>query len=292
MTAAYGRSAAAWLAGNATLNFWLTNRIPRKSLTWIVGRLSKVEHPVVRDLCLAAWQAFADLDLSDAKSRDFRSMHDCFTRQLRDGARPPDPRPAVLASPSDGIVGGCGTIDGQTLLQAKGSTYDLVDLLAGDGELADSLEGGAYVTLRLTSAMYHRFHSPHDCQVSRITYVSGDAFNVNPATLARIPRLFCRNERAIVRCRLDRGGETIALVPVAAILVASIRLRFLDVTLHLRYRGPNEISCDSRMAKGEEMGWFEHGSTIIVLAPAPFRLAEGIQPGRQVRAGQGLLLRA
>jgi phosphatidylserine decarboxylase len=219
-------------------------------------------------------------------------MHDCFTRQLREGARPPDPRPAVLASPSDGIVGGCGTIDGQTLLQAKGSTYGLVDLLAGDGELADSLEGGAYVTLRLTSAMYHRFHSPHDCQVSRITYVSGDAFNVNPATLARIPRLFCRNERAIVRCRLDRGGETIALVPVAAILVASIRLRFLDVTLHLRYRGPNEISCDSRLAKGEEMGWFEHGSTIIVLAPAPFRLAEGIQPGRQVRAGQGLLLRA
>jgi phosphatidylserine decarboxylase len=292
MTAAWGRSAAAWLAGNATLNFWLTNRIPRKSLTWIVGRLSKVEHPVVRDLCLAAWQAFADLDLSDARSRDFRSMHDCFTRQLREGARPPDPRPAVLASPSDGIVGGCGTIDRQTLLQAKGSTYGLVDLLAGDGELADSLEGGAYVTLRLTSAMYHRFHSPHDCQVSRITYVAGDAFNVNPATLARIPRLFCRNERAIVRCRLDRGGETIALVPVAAILVASIRLRFLDVTLHLRYRGPNEISCDSRLAKGEEMGWFEHGSTIIVLAPAPFRLAEGIQPGRQVRAGQGLLLRA
>ena len=67
MTAARGRSAAAWLAGNATLNFWLTNRIPRKSLTWIVGRLSKVEHPVVRDLCLAAWQAFADLDLSDAQ---------------------------------------------------------------------------------------------------------------------------------------------------------------------------------------------------------------------------------
>ena len=292
MTAAWGRSAAAWLAGNATLNFWLTNRIPRKSLTWIVGRLSKVEHPVVRDLCLAAWQAFADLDLSDAKSRDFRSMHACFTRQLREGARPSDPRPAVLASPSDGIVGGCGTIDGQTLLQAKGSTYGLVDLLAGDGELADSFEGGTYVTLRLTSAMYHRFHSPHDCQVARVTYVAGDAFNVNPATLARIPRLFCRNERAIVRCRLDNSGAVIALVPVAAILVASIRLSFLDVTLHLRYRGPNEITCAARLAKGEEMGWFEHGSTIIVLAPASYRLADGVQPGQRLRAGQALLAKA
>jgi phosphatidylserine decarboxylase len=292
MTAARRRSAATWLTGNATLNFWLTNRIPRKSLTCLVGRLSKVEHPVVRDLCLAVWQAFADLDLSDARSRDFRSMHDCFTRQLREGARPPDPRPAVLASPSDGIVGGCGTIDRQTLLQAKGSTYGLVDLLAGDGELADSFEGGAYVTLRLTSAMYHRFHSPHDCQVSRVTYVAGDAFNVNPATLARIPRLFCRNERAIVRCSLDDGGAVIALVPVAAILVASIRLSFLDVTLHLRYRGPNEITCAARLAKGEEMGWFEHGSTIVVLAPAPYRLAEGVQPGQRLRAGQALLAQA
>ena len=190
MTAARGRSVAAWFAGNPTLNFWLTNRIPRKSLTCLVGRLSKVEHPVFRDLCLAAWQAFADLDLSDAGSRDFRSMHDCFTRRLREGARPPDPRAAVLASPSDGIVGGCGAIDRQTLLQAKGSTYGLVDLLAGDGELADSFEGGAYVTLRLTSAMYHRFHSPHDCQVSRVTYVAGDAFNVNPATLAGSAAVF------------------------------------------------------------------------------------------------------
>jgi phosphatidylserine decarboxylase len=94
-----------------------------------------------------------------------------------------------------------------------------------------------------------------------------------------------------VRCRPAGGDGTIALVPVAAILVASIRLSFLDVTLHLHYRGPNEMPCDARLAKGEEMGWFEHGSTIIVLAPAPYRLAEDIQATRRMRAGQALLIR-
>ena len=285
------RNVLARLAGHETLNFWLTNRVPRKALTYLVGRLSKVEHPLVRDLCLAVWRVFTDLDLSDARARDFRSLHDCFTRQLRDGARRPDPRSDALVSPCDGIVGACGRIHDGVLLQAKGLTYGLADLLAGDSRLADSLAGGAYVTLRLTSAMYHRFHAPDDCRVARVTYVSGDAYNVNPPALARIPRLFCRNERAVIRCRLDGTGETIALVPVAAILVASIRLSFLDVTLHLRYRGPNELPCDARLARGDEMGWFEHGSTIIVLVPHGHDLMPGVRSGERVRAGQALLLR-
>jgi phosphatidylserine decarboxylase len=200
-----------------------------------------------------------------------------------------DPRPGLLTSPSDGIVGACGRVWRQTLLQAKDSSYPLADLLAGDTALAATLEGGSYVTLRLTSAMYHRFHAPAACRVTRVTYVTGDAYNVNPPTLARIPRLFCRNERAIIRCVLDDAGPTVVLVPVAAILVASIRLNFLDVTLHLRYRGPNQLPCDAELAHGEEMGWFEHGSTILVLTPPGFDLVAGIGPGSRVRAGQALL---
>lgn len=271
-----------------TVNFWLTNRVPRRLLTLAVGRLSKVEHPWVSGACLALWSAFTDLELDDAQRLDFRSMHDCFTRKLRPGARPVDLRSEVVASPSDGLLGACGTIRAGTLFQAKDSSYALADLLAGDQVLAAGFEGGVYATLRLTSAMYHRFHAPHDVRVARVTYVSGDAYNVNPAALARIPRLFCRNERAIVRCELD-DGTVFALVPVAAILVASIRLSFLDVTLHLRYRGPNEMPCDVQLAKGEEMGWFEHGSTIVVLAPPGFELVPGIGPGSRVRAGQALL---
>jgi phosphatidylserine decarboxylase len=137
--------------------------------------------------------------------------------------------------------------------------------------------------------MYHRFHAPADLAVEHVTYLSGDTWNVNPIALARIERLFCRNERAVIRARLAKGGHPIALVPVAAILVASIRLHFLDVLLHLGRRGPNEMPCDARLAKGDEMGWFEHGSTIIVFAPRGFALCEGIETGAQLRAGQALM---
>jgi phosphatidylserine decarboxylase len=173
------------------------------------------------------------------------------------------------------------------MLQAKGFDYTLTDLLA-DAQLARYYEGGQYATLRLTSSMYHRFHAPADCRVEQVSYISGDTWNVNPIALKRVARLFCRNERAVIRCRLA-SGQILALVPVAAILVASIRLRFLDVLLHLRYRGPHVIPCDARMRRGEEMGWFEHGSTIIVIAPPGLSLADGVQEGARIRMGQSLL---
>ena len=174
-----------------------------------------------------------------------------------------------------------------TVLQAKGSPYSLTELTS-DAELAQQYEGGHYATLRLTSSMYHRFHAPADCRVERVNYISGDTWNVNPIALKRVARLFCKNERAVIRCRIG-SGALLTLVPVAAILVASIRLRFLDVRLHLRYRGPNVIPCDAPLQRGEEMGWFEHGSTIIVLAPPGIGLAEGIIEGARVRMGQPLL---
>jgi phosphatidylserine decarboxylase len=158
-----------------------------------------------------------------------------------------------------------------------------------DPQLAHYYEGGQYATLRLTSSMYHRFHAPADCRVEQVNYISGDAWNVNPIALKRVDRLFCKNERAVIRCRLA-SGALLTLVPVAAILVASIRLKFLDVLLHLRYRGPNVMPCDAALQRGEEMGWFEHGSTIIVLAPLGLRLADGVRQGARVQMGQALFL--
>jgi phosphatidylserine decarboxylase len=282
------RSLIRRLAGHEGLNFFLTNRLPRVALTRLMGCISKIELPLVRSLSIGLWRLFTDLDLSDAKKAEFRSLHDCFTRELREGARRVDPDPAVLASPSDGIVGAAGRIEDGLLLQAKGSAYRLGDLLH-DPAYAAGFNSGSYVTLRLTSAMYHRFHAPHDCRVEQLTYITGDAWNVNPPALARVERLYCRNERAVIRCRLAAGGQPLALVPVAAILVASIRLHFVDVLLHLRYRGPNVIACDARLGKGEEMGWFEHGSTIIVLAPAGFTLLPGLSQGMRIRMGEPLL---
>jgi len=269
------------------INFLLTNRIPRRWLTQLMGRLSRIERPWFCAAAIAVWRLFSDLDLSEAKTQRFNSLHECFTRELKAGARPIDMDPAVLASPCDALVGASGRVEDGMVLQAKGFTYPLIDLL-GDQELVDTYRNGQFATLRLTSSMYHRFHAPYDCRVERVNYISGDTWNVNPIALARVERLFCKNERAIIRCRLP-SGALVTLVPVAAILVASIRLKFLDVRLHLNYRGPNVIPCDAPVRKGEEMGWFEHGSTIIVFAPEGVSLCGGIGEGGRVRMGEALM---
>jgi phosphatidylserine decarboxylase len=281
------RTAISRVVQQEDINFLLTNRIPRRWLTLFVGWLSKIENPLVSVPAIALWRLFCDVDLSDARTTRYRSLHECFTRQLREGARPIDPEPATLVSPSDGIVGGMGRVVAGECLQAKGFPYPLMDLLA-DRELVRQYQQGSYVTLRLTAGMYHRFHAPHDCQVEHVTYISGDTWNVNPIAVRRIERLFCKNERAVIRIRLEPSGHLVTLVPVAAILVASIRLTFLDVLLHLRYRGPNQIPCHAKLKRGEEMGWFQHGSTIIAFVPPGVRLAEGLETGAPVRMGQAL----
>ena len=137
--------------------------------------------------------------------------------------------------------------------------------------------------------MYHRFHAPHDCRVDQVTYISGDTWNVNPIALRRVERLFCKNERALLRTELAATGHTIALVPVAAVLVAGIRLHCVDVPLGLKHRGPNIIACDASFRKGGEMGWFEHGSTILVFAPEGFSLHEDVREGARIRVGEQLM---
>ncbi len=179
------------------LNFLLTNRIPRATLTRFMGWFSKIENPLVRDLSIACWRLFSDLDLSEARKTEFKSLHDCFTRELKPGLRPPDPDPAIVASPSDGIVGAFGRIADTELFQVKGAPYSLLDLL-GDPGLVEQHRNGTFVTLRLTSSMYHRFHAPHDGHIDRVTLIHGDTWNVNPIALKRVERLFCKNERAVI----------------------------------------------------------------------------------------------
>ena len=272
------------------LNFLLTNRIPRALLTRLMGRISRIENEWLCRAGIAAWRLFTDLDLSEAKQTRFKSLHACFTRELRPGMRPIDPDPAVLASPCDAIVGASGRVTAGAVLQAKGQPYPLLDLL-GDAAAVDYHRDCTYVTLRLTSSMYHRFHAPSDCVVEQVTYVSGDTWNVNPIALQRVERLFCKNERAILRCRLPESGQILTLVPVAAILVASIRLHCIGPLLSMAYRGPNRFACDTAYRRGAEMGWFEHGSTIIVFAPPGYALAAGRVEGSRVRMGEALLRR-
>jgi len=270
------------------LNFLLTNRIPRRLLTQFMGWFSQIEQPLVRDFSIGLWRFFSNLDLRDARNTQFRSMHDCFIRQLKDGARPVDRNADILVSPCDAIVGATGTIAGTDLYQVKGFPYTLEELLC-DPNLVEAHRDGRYVTLRLTSSMYHRFHAPHDCRVDQVTYISGDTWNVNPIALRRVEKLFCKNERALLRTKLTATGDSVTLVLVAAVLVASIRLHFLDVLLSLKHRGPNLIGCNAPFGKGEEMGWFQHGSTVIVLAPRRFSMCDNVREGATIRVGQPLM---
>jgi phosphatidylserine decarboxylase len=270
------------------INFLLTNRIPRRLATQFIGWFSQIEQPLVRDASIKLWRLFSDLDLAEAKKTEFTSLHDCFIRELRDGVRPVDNDPGILASPCDAIVGAHGAISGTTLFQAKGFPYTLPDLLP-DPALVDAHRNGRYVTLRLKSSMYHRFHAPYDGRIEQVTYVSGDTWNVNPIALRRIERLFCKNERAVLRTVLTPGGQAVTLVAVAAILVASIRLHCIDDLLNRNYRGRNVIACDSTFKKGDELGWFEHGSTIIVFAPDGLEFCENVREGAAIQMGQPLM---
>lgn len=277
------------LSQQEQLNFLLTNRIPRRLATKTMGWISAIESPLLTRLLIRIWRLFADdLNLEEAQKRDFRSLHECFTRELQPGARSIDMRQDIVVSPCDAIVCARGNIEGTTVFQAKGFPYDLKDLIP-DQEIRERYRNGKYLTLRLKSSMYHRFHAPLDCEIHEVTYISGDTWNVNEIALQRVEKLYCKNERAVIELDTGRAQSRICLVPVAAILVASIRLTWLDDLLSLNYKGPNRIACEARFDKGEELGYFQHGSTIILFATPDFSFCDGAQTGERVQMGQPLL---
>ena len=207
------------------INFLVTNRIPRRYATLLIGWFSRIRSRRLTRLSVAAWNLFDDLRLDDAKTHDFVSLRDCFVRELRPGVRCVDPDPHVVTSPCDAVIGAFGDLQADRAIQAKGFPYSVGDLL-GDERIVDRHRGGKFVTLRLRASMYHRFHAPCDGRVRRVRYISGDTWNVNPIALKRIENLFCKNERAVLpfelptsdlyfdarsRCRHPRGEHPAAL---------------------------------------------------------------------------------
>ena len=210
------------LSKKEQLNFLLTNRIPRRWSTLFIGWFSQIQSPTLTKLSIWIWSKFAeDLRLQDAKKQSFNSLGECFTRELKTGLRPITPHPEIVASPCDAIVGAHGDIKGSKVFQAKGFPYDISELIP-DIQLQQKYQNGKFITLRLKSSMYHRFHAPVDCQVKHVSYISGDTWNVNPVALKRVEKLFCKNERAVVELVTGHPSSSITLVPVAAILVVSV----------------------------------------------------------------------
>jgi len=270
------------------INFLLTNRIPRRYATLFMGWFSRIEFPPVKYLTLWCWKLFSsDLNLDESKKQNFKSLHDCFIRELKSDARTINNDDNIIVSPCDAIVGSYGNISNGQLFQAKGFPYTLDDLLI-DSALIDKYKNGLYVTLRLKSTMYHRFHAPYEGEISEINYISGDTWNVNPIALKRVEKLYCKNERAVVNIVLSKLDTSVTLVPVAAILVASLKFHFLPETFNIKYKGPNKIGCDVQVEKGEELGYFQHGSTIIVFATNKLKLHPNITDGYRIKMGESL----
>jgi phosphatidylserine decarboxylase len=270
------------------LNFLLTNRIPRSAATRFMGWFSKIESPLLARISIAIWRFFAPLDLSEAKTKKFSSLHECFIRELKSGARTVNPDPRTLVSPCDGIIGEFGTIQNGQLFQAKGFPYAISDLILSDHD-AGRWNHARYITIRITSSMYHRFHAPLDSTLRRIRYISGDTWNVNPIALKRVERLFCKNERAILELACRDDNLSMLMIPIAAILVASIRLHCIDTTLNHGTPDGLVIDTNHRFTKGDELGWFEHGSTVILLLPKEFEFISALKIGDTIQMGQPIM---
>jgi phosphatidylserine decarboxylase len=271
------------------LNFMLTNRIPRHLSTKLMGKLSRLQNPFITKFSIGAWKLFVDdLRLDEALSNHFNSLHECFIRELKPNARPINPHSDILTSPCDAIIGAFGKIDDTELYQIKGFPYSLEDLLGNHLDL-DKYRNGRFITLRIKSSMYHRFHAPTDCKVKQVHYIAGDTWNVNPVALKRVEKLFCKNERAVLDLELPERQGAIALIPVAAILVASMKFHCLEDTLDMNFKGPSTLRCDASYQKGDQMGYFQHGSTIVMLCSENYRFNTFLKEGSTIRVGEALM---
>lgn len=266
--------------------------IPQHAYSRLIGRLSNCQVPIVKDWCIQTFIKRYGVDLSlsvnsDAKSyKDFNSF---FTRAIRPECRPIISGEKNIACPVDGSVSQLGDIRAGRIFQAKGFDFDLHDLLGGDVEQAELFKNGKFITLYLAPKDYHRVHMPLTGELYRMTYISGRLFSVNPRTARTVPQLFARNERVVSYFTTQAGP--VVIVMVGAMLVASINTRWAqEVTPGNKLRKVhlwNYSSGEVALKKGDEMGYFKLGSTVLVLfANSNIDWNEQLSEGWTVQMGQ------
>jgi len=266
--------------------------LPQHSLSRIVHWLMRVQTPVVKNLLIRWFVGQYKVELGEARRRrtdDYVSFNDFFTRALAEEARPVAFGAHNLVSPVDGKVSELGDIDGQRILQAKGSSYTVTQLLGGDEDLARQFHGGEFATLYLAPSNYHRIHMPLSGKLKSMTYIPGKLFSVNEATVRGVPGLFARNERVV--CTFDTEHGPMVMVLVGALFVGSIETVWAgEITpggatalTHSDYRNEKPV----RLVQGEEMGRFNMGSTVILLMPrGRCHWREKLAAGTLIRMGQ------
>ena len=266
--------------------------MPQLYLTQLAGWFAQQKWGAVTHFVIKIFAKKYNVDMSEAKKenfRDYESFNQFFIRELKDDARKINENPTALCLPADGRVSQIGHIDDDRLLQAKGHFFSLSDLLAGDEELVHTFKNGEFATIYLSPRDYHRVHMPCDATLRKMIYVPGDLFSVNPFLAEHVPNLFARNERVI--CVFDTAFGPMAQILVGATITASMSTVWAGVINPPRtgeikvwtYQGDNAI----KLTKGQEMGAFQLGSTVINLFPAnSVTLAEHLEVDVPVRMGE------
>ena len=266
--------------------------MPQLYLTQLAGWFAQQKWGAVTHFVIKVFAKKYNVDMSEAKKEnfsDYESFNQFFIRELKDDARKINENPTALCLPADGRVSQIGHIDDERLLQAKGHFFSLSDLLAGDEELVNTFKNGEFATIYLSPRDYHRVHMPCDATLRKMIYVPGDLFSVNPFLAEHVPNLFARNERVI--CIFDTAFGPMVQILVGATITASISTVWAGVINPPRtgevkvwtYQGDNAI----KLTKGQEMGAFQLGSTVINLFPAnSVTLAEHLEVDVPVRMGE------
>ncbi|MGJ7458015.1 archaetidylserine decarboxylase [Halomonas sp. MA07-2] len=262
--------------------------LPHHLLSRLVGRLAECRTPWLKDALVRAFIRQFKVDMDEAAEPDptaYATFNDFFTRELEEGARPIG---EGVVSPADGRLSQFGPIEAGQLLQAKGQHFSAMQLLGGDGEAARRYLGGSFATVYLSPSDYHRVHMPVSGTLKEMVYVPGRLFSVNAATAEHVTNLFARNERLV--CHFDTEQGPMAMVLVGAMIVAAIETVWAGQISPLPQGGVQRIRFDTlvRLGKGEEMGRFKLGSTVVMAFAEPVSFADNIAPGAKVQMGQSL----
>ena len=267
--------------------------LPKHLLTTLVFHLARIRTKPVKDFLIRRFVSMYKVDVGEAAlpvPDSYASFNDFFTRQLVDGARPIDNAAQAIISPVDGTVSAAGNIDSDMVLQAKGKYYSLSDLLMTDVADAERFSNGAFATLYLAPYNYHRFHCPLNGRLVAARYVPGALYSVNAATVSLMPNLFTQNERLI--CHFKSNAGPFILIFVGALHVGSISTPWSGQIRPRRNGVVQDIDIlqtemPTKVAKGDLLGWFNMGSTVILLLP-PGVGALDAGAGEKVRMGQAI----
>ena len=265
---------------------------PKQALTSFAGWVAGKERGAVTTGIIRRFVARYGVDMNEALEPDiakYASFNDFFTRALKPGVRPI--ADAALICPVDGAISQFGPIEGEQIFQAKGHLYSATALVGGDTRLAAQFADGSFATLYLSPRDYHRIHMPCDGRLVRMVHVPGDLFSVNPATARGVPGLFARNERVV--CVFESAhGRTFVLVLVGATIVGSMATVWHGVVNPPRVKKVREWDYAGQaieLKKGQEMGRFLLGSTVVMLFPAPrLQFNPGWAPAGAVRLGESM----